>query len=289
MSYIPGGLTDDELRATPVPVSGPLTDSELRAAPVAVENVPKSDFFQEVVAGRVPGKSVLHIFGRNPDIAPADNFAPVWSGGNATDYPGFNATAAETVEIFSDNAADTAAGTGARTVVFEGLDSSYNPVSEVVALNGTTPVDTVNTYLRWATTFVASAGANGRNVGNIIARQKLTPANVFCHILPESNRALAAVHTVPAGKVYYANSRFATLAKKGNASSEVQVLARLPGLVFQVFEWYSVSGSGSSYVDISFEAPLIGVPTGTDIYIAMNTDTNNSGVAAGVEFLVEDV
>jgi hypothetical protein len=31
-----GGLTDAELRATPVPVSGPLTDAELRAVPVPV-------------------------------------------------------------------------------------------------------------------------------------------------------------------------------------------------------------------------------------------------------------
>jgi hypothetical protein len=31
-----GGLTDTELRATPVPVSGPLTDAQLRAAPVPV-------------------------------------------------------------------------------------------------------------------------------------------------------------------------------------------------------------------------------------------------------------
>jgi hypothetical protein len=286
MSFIPGALTDEELRASPVPVEGPLTDEELRASPV--ENVPKGEYYQEVMAGRVPGRDVVHIFGRNPNISPGDGFAPVWSGGNATDYPGFNATAAEVVEIFSDDAADNAAGTGARTVVFTGLDIDYNTVTEVVALNGTTPVDTVNTYLRWSITFVLSAGSNGKNVGNITARQKLTPANVFCHIVPETNRALATVLTVPAGKLYYANKRFATLSRKGNASCEVQVWARVPGTVFQVFEWWAISGSGSSFVDIGFEAPLIAVPAGTDLYIAMNTDTNNTGVSAGAEFIVED-
>lgn len=30
------GLTDTELRATPIPVSGPLTDAQLRATPVAI-------------------------------------------------------------------------------------------------------------------------------------------------------------------------------------------------------------------------------------------------------------
>lgn len=34
---VEGGLTDDELRATPVPVSGPLTDTELRASVVPVK------------------------------------------------------------------------------------------------------------------------------------------------------------------------------------------------------------------------------------------------------------
>ncbi len=280
MSFIPGALTDEELRATPVPVT---TDDRV----VSTENVPKGEYYQEVVAGRVPGRSIVHIFGRNPNISPGDGFEPVWSGGGA--YTGFNATAAELVSIVSDSAADAAAGTGARTIVFEGLDAGYNPISEIVTLDGLTPVDTVNEYLRWSITFVLSAGSNGFNVGNISGTQKLTPANKFFHIVPESNRALAAVVTVPFGKLYYANARFTTIAKKGNASSEVQILARVPGTVFQVFEWYAISSTGSSFVNLTFEAPLIPVPAGTDLYISMDTDTNNSGVAAGVEFIVEDV
>jgi hypothetical protein len=44
------GLTDTELRATPVPVSGPLTDTELRATPVPVSGT--------VAVSNFPGASV---------------------------------------------------------------------------------------------------------------------------------------------------------------------------------------------------------------------------------------
>lgn len=56
MSYIPGGLTDDELRATPVPVDGPLTDAELRASAVPVSG-PLTD--AELRASEVPVLATL--------------------------------------------------------------------------------------------------------------------------------------------------------------------------------------------------------------------------------------
>lgn len=260
----------------------PKTDDES-----AVLTVPKSEAFLEMVAGRVPGRAVLHLFGRNPNISPADGFKAVWSG--AGDYTGFNAIAEEELSVVSTSAADTAGGTGAQAIRIEGLDIGLNPINEILPLNGLTPVITANKYYRWSITFVVAAGSDGWNQGEITGVQSIATGNAFFHMVPLSNRCLAAVHTVPAGKVYYTNNRFASLAKKGNSASEVQVMARIPGVPFQIFEWFAIKGTGSSYVGVEFEAPLLGIPAGTDIMIAMDTDTNNSGVAAGVEFIIEDV
>jgi len=53
-----GGLTDAELRASPVPVTGPLTNAELRAAPVVVTGVAGEGLATEATLLKVPGLSI---------------------------------------------------------------------------------------------------------------------------------------------------------------------------------------------------------------------------------------
>jgi hypothetical protein len=63
-----------------------------------------SNWYFEVSKGHVPNQSFIHKFGRNSDINVASGFEAVWNGGGP--YTGFNATAAETLEVFSSNIAD---------------------------------------------------------------------------------------------------------------------------------------------------------------------------------------
>ena len=266
---------------------------------MSYENIPKNTdetavlvqdiapFGIELVQGRVPGKSFLRIFGRNPDIDSEAIFEALWQGGG--DYTGFNATAAERLTVFSTNANDSLAGTGARTIRIQGLDASFNPIQEDLNLQGTTQVLTVNSYYRWTITFVLAAGSFGLNTGTIIGRQQISTGNTFFSMAPNSNRALACVTTVPAGKQFLATSVFATIAKKGDMASEVKVMARLPGLPFQVFEWFALSSTGSSYVTRDLNFPFLPVPAGTDMKLVANASLNNSGVAGGIEFIIEDV
>ncbi len=238
--------------------------------------------------GLIPGVAAVQIFGRNPDIDTASDFEDIWNGGN--DYTGFNATAAETISIVSSDSDDTnTTGTGAWLLLIEGLDGSYNEISEVVALDGTTPVTSVNSYMRCFTAMVVAAGSGGQNAGEITGNQSATTANVF-FVLPEtSNRTLVCGYTVPAGKEAFTVSGFAALARKGNSSSEVKFSVRQPGSVFQVVEWFAVNSNGSSYVYRTFKLPLIGIPVGTDIRVQADTESNNTGVAAGLEIIEVDV
>lgn len=237
--------------------------------------------------GLVTGVSVIHRFGRNPDVDIANGFEDLWQGGDK--YTGFNATVAETVEIFSSDAADTSAGTGARTAVISGLDSSLVPQSEVVILNGLAPVDTVNQYLRVDSILILTAGSGEQNAGDVTARQKTTTANVFGIVPIGGNRTLMSTFTVPFGKVGYITSGFASLAKKKDAFCNVQALVRFPGSVFQIAEWFTIGASSSSYVYRDFKATLIGIPAGTDIKIAADTSQNDVGVSGGFEIILVDV
>lgn len=127
---------------------------------------PVLPFYMAVGLGMVPGCTRVTALGHNPNIG-SGAAADVWEGGG--DYP-FLATAA-TLEVLSGSAADTAAGTGARTVLVSGLDANYNPVSETVALNGVTPVATVRQYLRVNVfTTTTSSGSGKKNAGDLTLR-----------------------------------------------------------------------------------------------------------------------
>lgn len=241
----------------------------------------------DIQRGLVPGVSVIHKFGRNPDIDTANGFEDLWNGGG--EYTGFNATAAETVEVFSSDAVDASAGTGARTLKVIGLGAGFVSQSEDVILNGTTPVNTVNEYIRLDRALVLTAGSGGMNAGDITIRQNVTTANVFAVMPIGGNRTLIACYTIPFGKVGYVTSGFASLAKKKDAFCNVQALARFQGSVFQIIEWFTIGANGNSYVERDFKIPLDAAPAGTDIKIAADASQNDVGVAGGFEIVLVDV
>jgi len=69
--------------------------------------------------------------------------------------------------IASTSANDTAAGTGARTVLISYLDTNFHSQTETITLNGTTKVATTNSMYRINTLIVLTAGTTGSNEGNL--------------------------------------------------------------------------------------------------------------------------
>lgn len=147
-----------------------------------------------------------------------------YTGQNSTGYQTANSTGVEAdiwggvvgnlawlqtasiLEVVSSNANDTAAGTGARTCFIQGLDSSLNTISETVTLNGTTPVQTVNTYFRVNRGFTPTNGTyGGANIGNITIR--VTGGGSTQAYIPAADGRIAMTHfTVPAGKKFLLRS-----------------------------------------------------------------------------------
>lgn len=261
------------------------------AEETAVLVEPVTSWELELAAGRIPGKSVLHKFGRNDDIDITDGFEDLWNHAAAAGhYTGQDATVAEIVSIVSTDANDNAAGSGARTLILIGQGAGFVEQTEVITLNGLTPVLSTLAYLRLDRAIVLTGGSPlATNAGTITANQSITTANVFFNITPGVNRTLIAAYTIPAGKVGYVRSAFVTLAKKGSASVEPRAQVRFPGSVWQIVEWLAITGSGSSYLDRQFNTPLAPIPAGADIKLQADTDTNNVGVAGGFEIYLEDV
>lgn len=263
----------------------PLNVNVVSPSPLPVSD--RTAWRLEARAGRIPGITLVDVFGRNPDIDSGSGFEDIWNGGG--EYTGLNAVVAETISVVSDSADDNATGVGAWTMELTGLDADYNEISEEITLTGLTPVTTTQLFIRCSFAIILTA-FNPRTgpVGNITANQSTTVANVFFIMPLGSNRTMVASYTVPVGKTAYIDNTFATLAKKGAASSEVKGNVRPFGGVFQTAEWYAVNSTGSSYVYRNFENLSRPIPEKSDVVISADSSTNDVGIAAGFSMIIQD-
>lgn len=160
-----------------------------------------------ITAGAVTGMTHDYKFFRG--TAPTTG-AFVSSFSTAT-YPYLElSTATDTLSLVSDDAADAAAGTGARTVTIVGLDSDWLPYENTYTMTGVTPVIIpAGTFKRVHRMFVATAGTyavggnTGHNVGDITLKMTTTPFGTVAEIKPEVGGTLMCNYTVAAGHTMY--------------------------------------------------------------------------------------
>jgi len=99
--------------------------------------------------------------GVNPAVGASEE--DLWGVGGRQVFP----AAPVVASVVSTSAADTSAGTGARTVRLYGLDASYNILTADVTLNGVTPVLTIVPFLRVTRLQTLTAGTTGSNEGTV--------------------------------------------------------------------------------------------------------------------------
>lgn len=181
------------------------------------------DFRIEVARNNVSGVKYVNKYGLNEDIDTTTAPEDLWDGGGLWVPP----TTARVHEITSTDAADTSAGTGARTIQVEGLNADWEEVNEVVTMNGVTPVDTAHSYQRVFRMYVLTSGTGDTNAGNISATAK-TDATVTATITAGYGQTFMAVWTVPANHTAYLTQYYGSVVKETAAAgvAEVVVAAR---------------------------------------------------------------
>lgn len=180
------------------------------------------DFSLQVARGQVQGHQSVIVFGYNPDIDTTEE--SVWPDGSTVPHP----TSASILKVSSSSANDTSAGTGARTVYIEGIDSGYNVMSEIVTLNGQTAVNTQNQYRFVNNMYVVTVGSSGHNEGDInVGIGVVTagvPATLYDLIGATFNNRTTAHYMVPAGYTGYMTQGLFTA---GQASGSTGVTGKL--------------------------------------------------------------
>lgn len=155
-----------------------------------------STFRWKAAAGLIPGFDQGVNFGTNLDVDTVTE-EDVWNIGGVLSW----ITVAQPLNIVSDDANDTMAGSGANVVLIEGLDADYNYIEELVPMNGITPVTTSQNFFRINEVFVAVSGdTDVANIGtiNVTASVDLTDQ---AQIDPVAGTAQNTQFTVPADTV----------------------------------------------------------------------------------------
>ena len=148
-------------------------------------------FDLQVARNQILGHSVVSIFGYQAGVT--TTVIPIWE--NATVYTYI--TTASTLTLVSTSASDD---TSAK-ILISGLDSSFNPISETLALNGTSGVTTVNSYFRVNSLLMVSPGTGiTTNAGVITLKQS---SNIVAQINTGIGKSQSTIYTVPAGYTFY--------------------------------------------------------------------------------------
>ena len=175
------------------------------------------DVFKVGVAlGKYPGWRRFRKFGMN-DVVVNNDTQEMWPIGTPRVLP----TAAAVASVTSSSANDTAAGSGMRTMMVQGLDADYNEVEEEITLNGTSAVTTTQTFLRINRMYGTSAGVTEWNEGNITAT---VGGNAQAYIEDTEGQTHQTGYTVPAGHTLLVDS-FVIRTGRMAGSSDLHVLS----------------------------------------------------------------
>lgn len=162
-----------------------------------------------IADGHVDGLSVVHKFGRNAAIG--TTFAPVVCGGN---YRTPQVSGATQLRVKAGNANDTAAGSGARKVIIEGLLADGTLATEELTTNGTSAgANSTNSYIRLFRAYISESGtyatqSTGSHSADVVIENAAGTedwAIIESADFPRSQSEIGA-YTVPTGKVGYVKS-----------------------------------------------------------------------------------
>jgi len=178
----------------------------------AASNIP-------IAAGEVDGYQNVHKFGMI-DGSNGTGWTTLWSAADSAGthlYPWD--TTAGTLSVVSSEDDDADGGVGAHTITVEGLDTSYNPISESFTLSGTTETgEGAVTFHRVNRAYIT---AGSTNVGKIQIKNGTT---VVAEIAVDMGQTQMCVYTIPAGKTGYLTRVAASSSK--NISTIVSLFQR---------------------------------------------------------------
>jgi len=237
-------------------------------------------FELQVSRGQITMHSTVYKFGYSTLID--GTLYPVWNLAANRVY----LTTAATMTVSSSSASDASGNGGARTVLVQGLDQNYLPISETISLAGQTGVATDNSYLRVTGVTVITAGAGGSNVGTISVGTGTVTAGVPAvthELIPIGfNKEASGVYTVPAGYTAYLQEGGLSCQDNGNGYVTGRLTVSNQGSPF-ITSAVTVFSTGQVNYDFTYP---IAIPEKSDVEARAVSSSGTNSVSSYFGFVL---
>ena len=241
------------------------------------------DYRLRILHNEFPGNTIVRMIGENTSVGTVQE--DIVDAGGTYPLP----TTAETLDVVSTDLNDTFLGTGGRTADITGLDGDFEPIQELVQMNGTTIVTTTATFMRVHQIRIATDGVyTGLNLGTITATNT-TSGNVLATVPIGGGFDNTGVYTTAAGKQL--NIIGGYIVAESNKPVAFTILVRgQANLVTAPF-----GGTLSANPVIGLEGSLVfpnlvgrTLPEKSDLWIAATTASGTAAVTVVLDMFVSD-
>ena len=244
------------------------------------------DFYTEVRKGNIAGHAMVHKFGRNAAVPNG-----VWEFVSNLRHTGWPLSAATTVRVKAGDVADTAAGAGAREITVQGIDDSFNEVTEAIATAGASASSATSTsFWRVHRAWVSAAGVYGNaNTAAVTIENGAGGTDVIQIAIGEGQTQFCG-WTVPIDKTAYLlgihfqvdsikPADFRAFTRENIDDTSAPLSSK------RLIQHFDGLAEGFHYVP---RAPELVLPAKTDIWVEAEGRGGTTEVTAGFEILVID-
>lgn len=239
------------------------------------------DFQLAMAKGEVAGNISINKFGLNQDLDIGSE--DLWASGGTY----VQATVAATLSIVSSSAADTSAGTGARTISINGLDSNYADVTETITLDGATPVVTSSLWWFVNKIIVLTAGTGDTNAGTISVTSTGAGTPIMATVVIGKGQSQSAIYQVPSGYTGYLFQYLGgfQIAIGATSAIDIELYIKPFGGVLNLQGTIALMSGSSSFAQRDYLIPLEATQKSI-VKLRATTDTNNCEVHGSFDLIL---
>ena len=259
---------------------------------VATNNVTLivGDYNHECSKKTVSGCFAVVVNAHNPDVDIATSPEDIWEVGGRLILPqireGF---IARPLLIVSDAINDTLGGNGTRTLLLEGLDINYKPISDTINMNGTSTVETNIPFWRLNRATSIKSGSFGTNVGTITITRVIDPAATWMIVSPNLGISKNSQFTTPRGMTaWFMGAKISSTKTGGGQNPIVNFKFRTRDVngswVQRFHEKLDTSVANQLTVDELVQEPI---GEGTDTLWEVTSDQNNADVFVTSYYMID--
>ena len=216
-----------------------------------------------VSSGAYAQRTYVKVFGKSTTVGTTSAYYDLWMGNTTVYRP---PSTAISMQIVSSSTSDTSGGSGVQQVTINYLDSSYNPQTIVVTMNGTTAVSLGVSVLRVNKMYASTVGSTGYPVGNITLQNNAGTIQ-YAYIEAGRNSAQQVYFTVPANKTFYLSQWSVSAGPSANTTAK----SSISQVVVRATAWnsYTLTGAnlGTNPTQGFLTADECGIVAGTQNYV----------------------